>query len=140
VNGASYANAVAPGATVSIFGDLLADHVGQASEIPLPDQLSNVQVLVDSIPAPMFYVSPRQINAQIPFGIALGSATVEVRSKAGGASIGFTLSNAAPGIFSVNMQGSGPGAILHGATLTPVTDSGLPRVRSSRFTAPGWGR
>jgi uncharacterized protein (TIGR03437 family) len=59
--------ALAPGTVVSIYGSNLAEAPGQASAIPLPTAMNGVSVRIGGIPAPLFYVSAGQINAQIPF-------------------------------------------------------------------------
>jgi uncharacterized protein (TIGR03437 family) len=58
---------LAPGSVVAIYGQNLADSVAQAQSVPLPRQLGGTRVLVGGFEAPLFFVSPGQINAQIPF-------------------------------------------------------------------------
>ena len=123
VNGASYAAALAPGAIVSLFGTALAGSTDQAQTVPLPLQLSDVQLLVNGVAAPLFYASARQINAQLPFDLVAGPAELEVISSAGTATATATIAAAGPGTFARNAQGNGPGAILHGIRMLPVTDS-----------------
>jgi uncharacterized protein (TIGR03437 family) len=68
VNGATFAgDRVAPGTVLSLFGTHLALTTAQASAVPLPTSLGGVQVLVNGKPAPLFYVSPGQINFQLPW-------------------------------------------------------------------------
>jgi uncharacterized protein (TIGR03437 family) len=62
------------GGIASLFGSNLATTITYASEIPLPNSLDNVSVTVNGIPAPLFYVSPLQINVQIPWN-ALSTPT-----------------------------------------------------------------
>ena len=48
---------------------------------PLATTLGSVQVLVNGVAAPLFYVGPLQINFQIPYSLASGqTATVQVVS------------------------------------------------------------
>jgi uncharacterized protein (TIGR03437 family) len=65
-------NYVAPGSIISIFGDDMAlrTHAVAASDIEngrLPVALGGVWVILGSQRIPLYYVSPTQINAQIPF-------------------------------------------------------------------------
>jgi uncharacterized protein (TIGR03437 family) len=57
---------VAPGTVAAIYGSNLAASAIQAGALPLPTSLGGTQVLIGGIAAPLFYVSPTQINAQIP--------------------------------------------------------------------------
>jgi uncharacterized protein (TIGR03437 family) len=76
LSGGNDAAKIAPGTLVEILGEGLADQVATASmtERNLPTQMAGVQFYVDGIPAPLLYVSPQQINAQIPFEIADASS------------------------------------------------------------------
>ncbi|HKA18190.1 MAG TPA: hypothetical protein VKN18_07730 [Blastocatellia bacterium] len=61
----------------------------------------------------MFFVSPSQVNFQIPPGTATGPATVRAMTQAGTGFLGSTLiSNTAPGLFSANGNGQGPAAAV----------------------------
>jgi uncharacterized protein (TIGR03437 family) len=72
LSGGESAGVVAPGSVVSIFGTNLADALVQpdpaASQLPI--DLGGVEVYFDGMRAPLFFVSPTQINAQIPFEVA----------------------------------------------------------------------
>ena len=106
INGASFAKdqAITPGALVSIFGTNLAAALAQADSIPLSTALGDVQsVTVNNVAAPLIFVSPGQINAQVPWEVAnSGSASVVV-NRAGGSSaaVAAPLGAFSPGIFSV---------------------------------------
>jgi adhesin/invasin len=66
VNAASFHPGAAPRAAMTIFGANLADGVYQAKTYPLPTQLGPTIVTVNGSPAPLYYVSPTQINFQMP--------------------------------------------------------------------------
>lgn len=76
-----------------------------ATSLPLPTSLAGTTVRVkDSAgvqrDAPLFFVSPTQINYQIPAGTENGSATVTVISGAGALSSGAsTIASVAPDCF-----------------------------------------
>jgi uncharacterized protein (TIGR03437 family) len=115
--------AVAPGGLVSLFGAGLASGVLRAGAIPLPSVLFDAVVTFNGVPAPLLYVSPNQINAQVPFEVAPGPATVSVVRWGQIANLTVTVAAAGPGIFTSNAQGTGPGAILHAGDLSPVSDA-----------------
>ena len=68
LRGGGEASKIAPGTIVTLVGDGLADEPEAAppGEPVLPRELGGVKVYFDGIEAPLFYVSPKQINAQIP--------------------------------------------------------------------------
>jgi uncharacterized protein (TIGR03437 family) len=115
VNSASYApGGVAPGSIVSIFGTNLASQLASASSIPLPTMLGNVSsVTFNGIPAALYFVSPNQINAQLPWnvlpaGSISGTADVVVTTSAGAsAPQSVQVVPAMPGIFTVSANGFG---------------------------------
>ena len=58
--------------------------------------------------APLFYISPAQINYQIPAGTATGEATIIVANSAGIFSAGTVqVSTVAPGLFAATSNGQG---------------------------------
>ena len=115
LNAASFAKdlAIAPGAIVAIFGSDFAVSAVAASTTPLPKVLGQTSVSFNGTAAPLFYVSPGQINAQAPFGLAGGTVSIQV-SRGGSVSAVRTISVAAtsPGIFIVDPANS-TGAIVH---------------------------
>ncbi|HEU5021723.1 MAG TPA: FG-GAP-like repeat-containing protein, partial [Bryobacteraceae bacterium] len=62
---------LSPGTIVAIYGSHLGSQPAQPSNIPLPTKLNGTSVLIGGITSPLFYVSPSQINAQIPFELAV---------------------------------------------------------------------
>ena len=103
-NGASFvaSGEVSAGEIVSLFGQSLAAGTGLANDAnSLPTSLAGTQVLVSGVPAPLFYVSPQQINFQMPF--ALSGSTVEIAVVSGGVRslpLTATLRAETPGIFT----------------------------------------
>src|SRR5262249_8865244 len=71
VSSASYAGTIAPGSIATVFGQELASRTETAQTLPLPKLLGGAQVNVIVIGyggfgAPLFFVSPGQINFQVP--------------------------------------------------------------------------
>ena len=123
-NAASYrTDAVAPGAIVSLFGASLSAGTNQFSATPLPPTLGDTSVTFNGIPAPLYFASPKQVNAQLPFEVAAGSAIAEVTSTSGIALTQLTVATAGPGIFTRNGTGTGDAAVLDAVTYAPVTSS-----------------
>ncbi len=79
VNSASNALAVAPGSLASIYGINIPNvPVTGFSTLPFPPTLGGVQVTVNNVVSPLLYVSPVQINFQIPQSTQPGSADVKI--------------------------------------------------------------
>ena len=122
VNAATFVSeAVAPGDAVSVFGLQFAA-AGTAALNPglppLATTLGGAQVLVNGTPAPLYYVSPGQINFQVPYSLAPGSvATVQVMNGAAAGNLrSMTIAANAPRVLvfegsygiAVNQDGSFP--------------------------------
>jgi uncharacterized protein (TIGR03437 family) len=122
VNAASYDPTVCRGGLVAIFGTGLARSAVSATSLPLPTRLDGTAVLVGDlqIEAPLYFVSPGQINFQLPFEV-LGERLSVVVSTAAGRSAPFVLSpaTACPGIFTRTPNGKGP-ALLFGSNFQAV--------------------
>jgi uncharacterized protein (TIGR03437 family) len=100
---ASASTTVSPGSLFDIYGANLASAPANApSGLPvLPSILGNVQVLVNGIPAPLLYVGPAQIVAQIPNSTVIGPASVVVlHDGAASAAASITVQPAAPSILT----------------------------------------
>jgi endo-1,4-beta-xylanase len=92
---------VSPGTLADIYGTNLAAAAATTPGLPLDATLGNVQVTVNGTPAPLYYVSPGQVDFQIPYAVAPGPALVQVTSNgAPGMSAGITVQQAAPSILT----------------------------------------
>ncbi len=66
-NGANFLSRVAPGQITSVFfAEDSSIPLTAADSVPLPTELADVSVLVDGVAAPLYFVSPTQINFQMP--------------------------------------------------------------------------
>jgi uncharacterized protein (TIGR03437 family) len=63
---------LAPGTVITIYGTALAAGTIAPQAVPLPTTLDGTTVIVGGIPAPLFFVSPGQINAQLPYQLIAG--------------------------------------------------------------------
>jgi uncharacterized protein (TIGR03437 family) len=137
-NAASYStSAISPGALISLFGSGLAPATATTPGGPLPLSLADVAVAINGVPAPVLYVSAHQINAQVPYDIPPGPATVVVRVT-GVLSPAFTITvqPAAPGIFT---HAQGQAAVLNadGSVNTPANPAAVGTIVSLFFTGQG---
>jgi uncharacterized protein (TIGR03437 family) len=73
------------------------------TQLPLPSSLSNIEVLFQNAPAPLYMVSPTQVNFYVPMGAPTsGLANVVVQNSSTGQvyGAGLTLMNSvSPGLF-----------------------------------------
>jgi uncharacterized protein (TIGR03437 family) len=103
VNAGNFGADVAPGGLISVFGTNLSPINMASSEIPLPTALANSCLSVNGMPVPVLFVSPDQVNAQIPFQ-AIGDVTLILRTP-GGISNNFNLviQPDAPAVFQASV-------------------------------------
>jgi uncharacterized protein (TIGR03437 family) len=103
-------------AIVSAFGSALATATQLAESLPLPTALAGTTVRIKDSEgierlAPLFFVSPTQVNYQIPPGTAAGTATVTITSGDGSVSAGaIQIAPVAPSLFTANQSGQGVAA------------------------------
>ena len=87
VDTASFSPGLAPGSLFSIFGTDLAATIKQADSLPLPVTLEGVTVEVidgaTTMKAPLFFVSPGQVNGQLPYDLKGTSVQLRVRNSKG---------------------------------------------------------
>jgi uncharacterized protein (TIGR03437 family) len=105
VSAADLNSAVAPGGLISILGNSLSATNLATSQLPLSTALANSCLTVNGAPTPLVFVSPSQINAQMP-AQAIGNVTVNVHTP-GGTSDNFnlTVQPNAPAIFMSGTAG-----------------------------------
>jgi uncharacterized protein (TIGR03437 family) len=82
VNAGNLGTDIAPGGLISVFGTQLSPVNMATSEIPLPTALANSCLSVNGLPVPILYVSPTQVNAQMPYQ-AIGDVTMVLRTPGG---------------------------------------------------------
>jgi uncharacterized protein (TIGR03437 family) len=107
LTGGGNAGSVAPGTIVALNGTNLASQTVSAdlTQPTLPTTLGGVQVYFNGIPAPLTFVSPTQIQAQIPWEFtSTTSINAYVRSQVNGgvtftSPVAVTVVNANPGVY-----------------------------------------
>jgi uncharacterized protein (TIGR03437 family) len=103
-DGAGFQQGISPGAWISIFGSNLAytSRLWLDSEIlggKLPTLLDGVTVTIDGRLAAIHYISPAQLNVQVPDDTATGPVPVAVTTPQGTATFTTTMQTVSPGLF-----------------------------------------
>jgi len=120
------------GSLISVYGKKLSD--GTAAEPGtgqyLPGELANTKVYIDGTAAHLLYVSPTQINAQMPIGYTDASSVslyVWTRHADGSVTVttpvAVTLVPENPGIFAGGGQEPRPAVAVHGSPFASGTVS-----------------
>ena len=132
LNAASFsAPPLSAGSIVSLFGNNLAPEAVETLGVPLPNQVGAVSVLVNGKSAPLFYVSPQQINFQMPWEITGSVASVVVQNGSFTSSPAtVSLSLVGPGIFTVVPGGPMQGAANRGSFVS-IYCTGLGPVQNT---------
>jgi uncharacterized protein (TIGR03437 family) len=137
-NAASFQPQVSPGVLASLFGTGLSNAT-YTSAPPYPTSLGTpslggegVSVSVNGRAAPVFFVSPGQINFQVPWETAVGTAATVTVSVAGAVSNAVTVPvvSAGPGLFV-----SGTSAIVQNAADYTLNGPSHPAAPGSYITA-----
>lgn len=121
---ASFQFTLSPGEISALFGDGLSGGTAVATSQPLPTQLAGTQVRINGAFAPLFFVSPTQINFQVPRSttattgvVSSSTALVEVISNGQLIRAGaFQIAPATPAIFTLNQSGTGAAAAVDAFT------------------------
>lgn len=118
-NAASYVSgAVSPGENIVIFGTGLGPAtlaLGHLTNGVFDTTVSNTRVLFDGVPAPIIYTRADQTSVMVPYGVA-GRPTTNIVVEYQGVQsnpLPYNVVGSAPGIYTLNQSGSGPGAILN---------------------------
>ena len=111
INAAAPGAGLSPGELFSIYGSNLSAWVAQPGLLPLPATMAAANVQINGVNAPLVYVSPLQINAQVPWETTPGNATLTVSHAGVTASQTVSVAAAAPAIFT--LYGSQQAAALN---------------------------
>ncbi|MBS1855367.1 MAG: hypothetical protein JST11_08385 [Acidobacteria bacterium] len=118
-NAASYSTGgISPGENITIFGTGVGPGTlaqGTVSNAAWTTTAGNTRVLFDGVPAPVIYASATQTSVMVPYGTSGRTTTSIVVEYSGVRSdaVSYNVVAAAPGIYTLNQQGTGPGAVLN---------------------------
>jgi len=141
-NGASFKQVYAPGMILTVFGTQLAPAAVSAVTVPLPAKLVGVSATINGVTAPLYYVSPGQLNIQVPYETPANSTvTLVVNNNGQTASANFRVAPAAPGIFADSSGAPVPnGSAARGQIVTLyITGDGAVSPQLSTGAAPAAG-
>jgi uncharacterized protein (TIGR03437 family) len=143
-NAANYFGRFAPAMLASIFPyptSRFGDQTVQSSGLPLKTTLGDVQVFVAGVASPLLYVSPSQINFQVPSATPLGPQEIQVVRASTGQVIAswiFRIDAVSPGLFTANATGAGQLAATNQDGT--VNDSTHPAKAGTFITLYGTGQ
>lgn len=104
-NAASYQPQISPGALATVFGAGFSSATTTA-DAPWPTSAGTVKVTVNGQPAPLYYVSPGQIDFQVPWETPVGMASIVVAVNGSlSNTVEVPVAAAGPGLFT-NRDGS----------------------------------
>jgi uncharacterized protein (TIGR03437 family) len=104
---------VAGESIITAFGTALATATEVATTLPLPTTLAGTTIkIIDGAGketlAPLFFVSPTQVNYQVPAGVEPGLSTLTITNSQGQIAKEYTqVLTIAPGLFTANATGQG---------------------------------
>jgi len=138
--GSTPSSAVAPGSIISIYGQGLAPTLALGPVNPLAQTIAGVTVTVNDLILGLMFVSPQQINAQVPSSLADGQYTLSVQ-VAGQAPVtaSFTVSRDAPGLFFNTVNSQDYALALHPDGSPVTTDSPAAAGETISLLGTGFG-
>src|ERR1019366_7400234 len=84
----------------------------QTAAPPYPLSLNGVSVLINNKPAPLYFVSPGQLNVLVPFATTGPTATIVVQnSNVNSNTVTVPVAATAPGIYTLHQSGSAGGPL-----------------------------
>jgi uncharacterized protein (TIGR03437 family) len=100
-NAISFTPAVSPGSIMAIYGTQLASSTQSAASLPLGYSMTGVSATVNGWPAPLFYVSPTQLNVLLRYEAGSGPAVLGINNNGQIGGFEFQISPSGPGILGV---------------------------------------
>ncbi len=128
VNAPSSAAKLSPGGVFSLYGSALAPPgtAAGATSTAWPRSVAGVSVSINGVLAPLYYVSPSQINGQVPFETALGTATAVI-----------TTNGSLPAQVTFPVVSAEPAILLNGTQALAVNQDGVTLNAPGTPAAPG---
>jgi uncharacterized protein (TIGR03437 family) len=136
---------ISPGMVAAMYplGIQFGDTTLTAPGYPLPTDLADLQVLVDEIPAPLYFVSPGQINFYVPMRLTPGTqSTFIVQRKSNNqilASGVLDIGVSTPALFTTTQNGQGQIAALNEDNTVNTNTNGIARGSVIQLFGTGQG-
>jgi len=105
-NAASGQQIFAPGMEMAVYGADLGASAQGAYQTPLPFFLGGLEATINNVPVPLYYVSPGQVNLQIPYETQPGPATLVIGNPYENLTYTFQVAASAPGIYTNYVDGT----------------------------------
>jgi uncharacterized protein (TIGR03437 family) len=154
VNGANYLPRITPGMVAALFSRQFNYNFSGVTRVfnelpnpvPIPRTLEDIQVLMNGVPCPIYFVSPQQINLQVPKSMPTsGRVELLVIQPSTGRVIAAEfvgMDVAAPGLFTLNGSGTGQLAAINEDGSINGVGNGLAAIERNRVitlfgTGPG---
>jgi uncharacterized protein (TIGR03437 family) len=148
-NAANGLQRVAPGMIASIYpagntyGSQTMNYLDLPNPVPLATTMGDIQVRVNDVPAPLFFVSPGQINFQVPSSAPVsGTADFQVIRPSTGqvlADIPVTMDLASPGFFTDGNLTYGQASSLNQDNTRNSATNAIPRTQVIQLFLTGAG-
>jgi uncharacterized protein (TIGR03437 family) len=136
---------ISPGMVAAMYplGIRFGEDTITAPGYPLPKELGDLEILVEDEPAPLYFVSPAQINFYVPMGLSPGSqASFIVQRKSTRqilASGVLDVGTATPAFFTTTQNGQGQIAALNEDNTVNTNANGIARGSVIQLFATGQG-
>jgi uncharacterized protein (TIGR03437 family) len=136
VNAARFKPEISPGELASIFGTGIADQNAGAG-LPATTTLGGVSVTVNGKAAPILYVTPYQVNFQVPWETTGSTASIIVTVNGrSSAAVSVPVQTAAPGLF-VSSTGQAAVQNADSSANTPSNPAKVGSTITAYFTGTG---
>lgn len=122
---------VAPGEFITIYGSGLPAR--GAFNVPFPPNPNGERLLINNVPAPIYYSTPTQVFAVVPYSVS--GTSVQIVLDVNGTrsnTVELPLAPTAPGVAAAAQNGLGPAAVTHADG--SVVDSSNPAHRGETIT------
>jgi uncharacterized protein (TIGR03437 family) len=120
-NAADQGFGIAAGGLVTVWGSGLSNGTAAAGSLPLSAGLNNVCLYVGTTAMPLLFVSPNQINAQLPFSLPAGASIVLSNEYGGSLPFRLSVQPSAPAIFRTAQGGPVIVRTIDGKMITDST-------------------
>jgi uncharacterized protein (TIGR03437 family) len=114
---APFTAGISAGELIAIYGSNLAPATTVASSLPLPTKLGGVQITINNVPAPIYFVSSGVVAVLVPFAVNSSAGNVAQIQLSNNGTLSNTVTSfvyeTTPGLFTVPAGGVGPAAIVH---------------------------
>jgi uncharacterized protein (TIGR03437 family) len=111
---APFTASIARGELILLNGTNLANNLFISLDSPFLTTLAGVQVLINNVPAPIYFIAPQYISAIVPYEVTSGVAQIQVVNNGVSSNvITAFVGKTAPGVFTDPAGGIGRAIVQH---------------------------